>query len=110
MNSVRLERWEDIFRLLTRDFQIQGIGTQIDLVAPGEFAEGADLNRAKDLRIVLSGENAFSRQGSEIDDATFAVVEGQREFISILGRYFDHSVHSDARLVLNAFRTKYSEL
>lgn len=110
MHGIRLERGEDFFRLLARGFQVERIGAQVDLVAPGEFAERANLDRAKDFGIVPGGENTLSCQGSKVDEAAFAAVKSQREFVSILGCNFNHFVHCNSRLTSNAPCTMYGKL
>lgn len=100
--GTRIKRGKDILRLLARSLQVQCIGTQIDIVAPCEFAKRTNLNRAKDFGVVPCGENAFSHKRSEIHSAAFAIVKCQFEFVAILGRDFEHFVHFDLHLLLKA--------
>ena len=69
----QVEAGERFVGLLSGDLHVQRVGTQIELVAPNQFARGADLHLAKLGSIIPQGENALADQGGDIGKACHAI-------------------------------------
>ena len=72
-NRRRLEAGERLLGLLSGDLHVEGVGAEIEPLAPDQFSGSTDLHLAKLADISPQGKDAFASHGGDIGHAGHAI-------------------------------------
>ena len=92
-NRRRLEAGERLLGLLSGDLHVEGVGAEIEPLAPDQFSGSTDLHLAKLADISPQGKDAFASHGGDIGHAGHAIGKFQAQLVAAQRFHFSDAFH-----------------